>query len=91
MCSINNHLEVVSSLIESVYPVPDGGKVSAKAGVADTLPVKDLYGALMPPQYLLNTPRQVVRLVRAPRQHLSRLVDVHAAPSLRIVRGRGYM
>lgn len=85
------NLEVVRGLIEGVYPVPDSGEVSAKAGVADTLSVEDLYGALVPPQNLLNTPRQVVRLVGAPRQHLSRLVDVHAAPPLDIVRDRKHM
>lgn len=62
--------------------MPQGGKVAAEARVADALEQEKLHGALMPPQHLLDTPREAGRLVSAPRQHLSRLVHVHAAPAL---------
>lgn len=62
--------------------MPQGGEVAAEAGVTDALEQEKLHGALMPPQHLLDTPREAGRLVSAPRQHLSWFIDVHAAPPL---------
>lgn len=62
--------------------MPHGGEVAAEARVPDALEEQQLHGALVPPQDLLDTPRQAGRLVGAPGQHLSRLVHIHAAPPL---------
>lgn len=75
-------LQVVRGLIESVEAVPHRGEVAAEARVPNALEQQQLHGALVPPQHLLDTPGQAGRLVRAPRQNFSRLVNVHAAPTL---------
>lgn len=82
----SSHLKVVSGLVKRVYPVPDGRESASETRVADSFSVKNLHGALMPPQHLLDTPGQVLRLVSAPRQHLPGLVDVNATPPLRHTR-----
>lgn len=43
----------------------------------------------MPTEDLLDTPRQVGRLMRAPSKDFSRLVDVHATPPLYDKKGGG--
>ena len=37
MIEHDTHLKVVGSLIEGIYPVPDGWEGSAEAGVSDAL------------------------------------------------------